>query len=233
MAPSDKGAGHILVQGSHIPLSSIFPFKDLFVWVKFGLCSDFLHPLYQPQLRWHRLSRRPGYLPWACARPIRAWISLAVSCSAACWEVRYLWRFCKRADTVSCLTLPQGIEGAVHCGVVGGGEETRGGGGVHIYLEMGIKPAWLNLWLQWSETLVEHFANWIVSSWEDTLPYRAILLLLLRLKDIHSHAHTVDLILFFLFYLCFRSSVLVTLEQCQYQKHKTLPTTHISARRLC
>lgn len=71
---------------------------------------------------------------------------------------------------------------------------------------MGLKPAWLNLWLQWSETLVG-LANWIVSSWRDTLPYRAILFLLLRLKYIHSHAHTVDSILFFIFYLCFRSSV--------------------------
>lgn len=35
IAPSDKGAGHILVQGSHIPSSSIFPFKDSFAWVKF------------------------------------------------------------------------------------------------------------------------------------------------------------------------------------------------------
>lgn len=65
-----------------------------------------------------------GYLPWACACSVHTWICCAVSSSTACWEGRYLWRFCNKADTVSCLTLPQGMEGAVHCGGVGGGEET-------------------------------------------------------------------------------------------------------------
>lgn len=53
---SEIGAVHILVQGTHIPSSSMFSFKVFFMWVKFALCSDFLHPLYQPPLRWHRLS---------------------------------------------------------------------------------------------------------------------------------------------------------------------------------
>lgn len=66
-----------------------------------------------------------GYQPWACARSVHACGSVAPSpSSAACWEGRYLWRFCNKADTVSRLTLPQGMEGAVHCGGAGGGEET-------------------------------------------------------------------------------------------------------------
>lgn len=88
-----------------------------------------------------------------CARTVRACICFTVSGSAACWEGRYLKRFCNRADTVSRLTSPLGILGALESRVVGVGKEIGERATedrIHVYLEIWIKSVWFALWLHWA-----------------------------------------------------------------------------------
>lgn len=114
-------------------------------------------PLYLLQLCWHWLSQSWGICcadvcVCVCAYCTCVYL-FTVSGSAACWEGRYLKRFCNRADTVSRLTSPLGISGALESRVVGVGKEIgerATGDGIHVYLEIWIKSVWFALWLHWA-----------------------------------------------------------------------------------
>ena len=123
---ADKRIVNILGQGTHIPSSlSVFSFPVLLVWVSLALglplsalsicccCSlgiDYLRPEVSAVC----------VCVCVCVRTVRACICFTVSSSTACWEGRYLWRFCNRADTVARLTLPWGTRGRERWKVVGG-----------------------------------------------------------------------------------------------------------------
>ena len=123
---ADKRIVNILGQGTHIPSSlSVFSFPVLLVWVNLALglplsalsicccCSlgiDYLRPEVSAVC----------VCVCVCVRTVRACICFTVSSSTACWEGRYLWRFCNRADTVARLTLPWGTRGRERWKVVGG-----------------------------------------------------------------------------------------------------------------
>ena len=124
---ADKRTVNILSQGAHIPSSlSVFSFPALLVWANLALglplpalsiccCSvgiDYLRPEVSAVC--------VCVCVCVCGCTVRACICFTVSSSTACWEGRYLWRFCNRADTVARLTLPWGTRGRERWKVVGG-----------------------------------------------------------------------------------------------------------------
>lgn len=157
------------------------------MWVKFGLSLTVLHLLDQPLLYWHRLSCSRGI---CCGR-------VRVMCMHGSVAPFLAQLHAEKADISGGSVIKRILFLASHCrrgwgsGALWGsrwrGRSREEGENVHIYPDIRIKPARINLWLNWSETLVVSFLR-ILLSWGDNFPDRRLCL---------ACSHTFDIIDFF------------------------------------